>query len=100
MNATPARLRPATADDVDVVTTMLDITTRHWIARPTDADQTRERFFTPHTDIDRDTVVAEIDDAVWASVTSGRRRRGRSAASLAPTPTTADVMSVRHCNGT
>ena len=64
MNATPVQLRPATLGDVDAITTMLDATTRHWVARPTDADQTRERLHTPHTDIERDTVLAEIDGAV------------------------------------
>src|SRR6476619_3389952 len=64
MTAAPLQLRPATLDDVDGVTEMLDVTTRHWVARPTNPDQTRERLLTPHTDIARDTVVAESDGVV------------------------------------
>lgn len=55
----PPQLRPARPGDVDAITVMLDAATRRWVDRPTDADQTRERLLTPHTDMARDTVLAE-----------------------------------------
>src|SRR5690349_6602440 len=67
MNATPERpveLRAATLDDVAAVTAMLDTARRHWVDRPADADQTRTRLLTPHTEMELDTVVAEIGDDV------------------------------------
>ncbi|MET1059270.1 MAG: GNAT family N-acetyltransferase [Nocardioides sp.] len=60
----PVALRPATLDDVDAITAMLDASTRHWVDRPTDADQVRERLRTPHTDMAEDTVLAELDGEV------------------------------------
>lgn len=61
---TPPLLRPATPDDVDAITTMLDAATRRWVDRPTDADQVRERMGTPHTEMASDTVLAEDDGVV------------------------------------
>jgi len=51
------RLRDATFDDVDSLTALLDAASRRWVGRPTSADEVRDRLATPHTAIDRDTVV-------------------------------------------
>ncbi|MDP9317527.1 MAG: GNAT family N-acetyltransferase, partial [Actinomycetota bacterium] len=59
------RLRAATFDDVDTLTALLDAASQRWVGRPTSADEVRDRLATPHTAIDRDTVVAlDRDESV------------------------------------
>ena len=52
-------LRPATLDDVDVLTTLLDACSRAWVDRGSDADGTRARLAMPGCDLATDSFVAE-----------------------------------------
>ncbi len=56
---TPTALRPATLDDVDALTAMLDACTRAYVDRGSDAGSTRARLTTPGCELATDSFIAE-----------------------------------------
>lgn len=58
MRGRDLRLRRATHDDVDAITSVMNAASRQWLGRSTAPQQIRDRLDTPGTDLTHDTVVA------------------------------------------